>query len=81
MTLYIDNKIDPLAIIENGRELSSPISHFVCVSISNIAKTRKVKDWVWKNLEGRFNMTEDCICFEIPEEASMFALIRDQFKQ
>ena len=79
MTLYIDNKIDLLAILENGRELNSPVDHFICIGIEN-HNIKLAKDWIWKNLKGRFVIHTTSACFEIPSEASMFALIKDQFK-
>lgn len=79
MTLYIDNKIDPLAILENGRELNTPIMHFICVDTTE-CNTKLSRDWIWKNLQGRFTINTVNACFEVPSEASMFALVKDQFK-
>lgn len=79
MSLYIDNIIDPLAVIKEGRELSFSPQHFVRMPI-NQNNTKAIKDWIWKNLVGRFCITTLFVAFEDPSEASMFALISDQLK-
>ena len=79
MTLYINNEIDPLAILDNGRELKTPVIHFICVNLVDY-NIKLSRDWIWKNLQGRFTINSVSACFEIPSEASMFALIKDQFK-
>jgi hypothetical protein len=76
MSLYIDNIIDPIAVIKEGRELSSCPWHFVKVKCG---RTKSAHNWVWKNLTGRFSAQADFIAFEDPAEASMFGLIVDQF--
>lgn len=76
MSLYIDNIINPLAVIKEGRELSSCPRHFVKVKCN---RTKSARNWVWKNLTGRFTTQADFVAFEDPAEASMFALIVDQF--
>jgi len=76
MSLAIDNTLDPLAVICEGRELSFPPIHFVRIKCSYLQNARY---WVWNNLVGRFSVQLDYIGFEDPAEASMFALTCDQF--
>lgn len=76
MSLYIDNTVDPLAVLKEGRELSVCPWHFVKVKCE---LTRTARVWIWKNLTGRFHVCQAFVAFEDPSEASMFALIVDQF--
>jgi len=76
MTLAIDNTLDPLALICEGRELIISPIHFVRVNCRCSEHTRY---WIWNNLVGRFSAHSDYVGFEDPSEASMFALICDQF--
>lgn len=76
MTLAIDNTIDPLSVLKEGRELSTCPRHFVVIKCSNSSAARS---WIWKNLTGRFSTQMDFVAFEDPTEASMFAMIGDQF--
>ena len=76
MSLYINNIVDPLAVIKEGRELSTCPRHFIVV---RCALTRPARNWVWKNLTGRFTVQADFVAFEDPAEATMFSLIQDQF--
>ena len=76
MTLAIDNTVDPLAVIKEGRELSTCPVHFVVVKCD---MTRTARNWVWKNLTGRFTVQPNFVAFEDPAEATMFGLIQDQF--
>lgn len=76
MTLAIDNTVDPLSVLKEGRELSTCPRHFVVIKCD---RTRQARNWVWKNLVGRFSAQADFVAFEDPSEASMFAMIRDQF--
>lgn len=76
MPLAIDNKVDPLSVIKEGRELSTCPRHFVVIKCEN---TRAARKWVWQNLVGRFTAQANFVGFEDPSEASMFAMIRDQF--
>ena len=77
MTLSIDNKIDPLAVIGEGRQLSICPFHFVRISVDGDQKA--IKAWIWKNLADRFFLNKNIAAFENPAEASMFAMIKDQF--
>ena len=76
MTLAIDNTVDPLSVLKEGRELSTCPRHFVVIKCSN---RRAARNWIWKNLTGRFSAQKDFVAFEDPAEASMFAMVRDQF--
>lgn len=76
MPLAIDNTVDPLAVIHEGRELTLSPKHFVQV---NCVYSKDARYWIWNNLVGRFSVQIDYIGFEDPAEASMFALICDQF--
>jgi len=77
MTLSIDNTLDPLSVINEGRRLGTCPFHFVKISHKGNEKT--VRSWIWKNLSDRFFLNEDIGGFENPAEASMFAMIKDQF--
>ena len=76
MSLYINNTVDPLAVIKEGRELSTCPKHFIIVRCD---RPRTARNWVWKNLTGRFTVQADFVAFEDPAEATMFSLIHDQF--
>lgn len=76
MPLATDNIIDPLAVIKEGRELSLSPKHFVKIKCSY---SKDARHWIWYNLVGRFSVQQDYVGFEDPSEASMFALICDQF--
>ena len=78
MSLYIDNVIDKNSILENSRQLLTLPSHFVTMKLS--INTSAARDWIWKNLTGRFFISYEIFGFEDPAEASMFALVADQFK-
>jgi hypothetical protein len=80
MSLYIDNTVDPLAALPNGRELPTSPRHFVKIQLSAMIDAKIARDWIWKNLNSRFYIRQSqCASFEDPSEASMFALIKDQF--
>ena len=80
MSLYIDNIPDLLAALPNGRELSTSPRHFVKISLSGLIDTKQAREWIWKNLTARFYIRQNRFAsFEDPGEASMFALIKDQF--
>lgn len=78
MSLYIDNIVDPLSVIKAGRELSTCPIHFVVVKCD---MTKTARNWVWKNLTGRFTVQPNFVAFEDPAEATMFGLIQDQFAE
>lgn len=79
MSLYIDNTINPLAVIPDGRELNNCPWHFIKVSMDMFMPKTTVRSWIWKNLTGRFSISREFVAFEDPAEASMFMLIKDQF--
>ena len=80
MSLYIDNTLDPAATLPNGRELSSSPRHFVKIPLSGLIDAKISREWIWKNLTARFYIRQNQFAsFEDPSEASMFALIKDQF--
>jgi hypothetical protein len=73
------------------REVESCPPHFTKVPFSLNGNKKDYTDWIWENLEGRFwfddlyyindsgNMEMSaCAAFEIPGEASMFALCLSQ---
>lgn len=80
MSLYIDNTLDLLATLHNGRELDFSPKHFVKIPLTAMVDVKVARDWIWKNLSARFYIRQNhCASFEDPGEASMFALIKDQF--
>lgn len=81
---------NPLAVF-GLRELDHCPPHFVQVNFGLKAPEKKITDWIWTNLSGRFYFgdryykdsdsnvqVEKIAAFEVPGEASMFALILDQ---
>jgi hypothetical protein len=83
-------EINPLAVF-GLRQLEHCPPHFTAVDFERrTANDKVISDWVWTNLAGRFwygdyyyksadGNVQVCkrIAFEIPSEASMFALIID----
>lgn len=76
MSLAIDNIVDLLSVLKEGRELSTCPKHFVVIKCN---KTIQARNWIWRNLTGRFSVQPNFVGFEDPSEASMFAMIQDQF--
>jgi hypothetical protein len=81
---------NPLAVF-GLRELEHCPPHFVKVEFDSYVQDKRVTDWIWTNLSGRFWFGDwyskdagnkvnfrKCAAFESPGEASMFALILDQ---
>lgn len=76
------------------RELDYCPPHFTVVDFALHTSPKAVSDWIWTNLSGRFyygdyyykeadnsvQITKRA-AFEIPGEASMFALILDQINK
>jgi len=73
------------------REVEYCPPHFIKVQFDIRVSQKTVTDWIWENFEGRFwygdwyYVTESgsismnsCAAFELPGEASMFALCLDQ---
>lgn len=82
---------NPLSV-HGLRELDRCPPHFIKVQFElKTSQPKKITDWIWENLEGRFWFGEEyyvnessrvefstCVGFELPGEASMFALCLDQ---
>jgi hypothetical protein len=82
MSLYRDNSVDPIGVLNQGRELSVCPVHFYKITggqYKTNSQIREIRSWIWKHLSGRFSISADFVAFEDPSEASMFALIKDQF--
>ena len=83
------NEVNPLAVF-GMREVEHCPPHFIKVQFDSRVSEKKITDWVWSNLSGRFWFGDwyyktdsgsvafqKCVAFEVPGEASMFALILD----
>jgi hypothetical protein len=84
---------NPLAVF-GLRELEHNPPHFTAVDFELKTSDKVVSDWIWTNLTGRFyygdyyykdadnhvQLTKRA-SFELPGEASMFALILDQINK
>lgn len=81
MSLYLDNEIDPVALHKNGRQLDYVPVHFVmAINMKKTAlDTAAVAAWIWTHQMGRFSLANNAVSFEDPAEASIFALMSDQF--
>lgn len=87
-----DGEANPLTV-HGLRELGRCPPHFIRVEFDLRQSYKLVSDWIWENFEGRFwlgdyyspnkngsiSMTA-CAAFELPGEASMFALCLDQIQ-
>lgn len=84
------NEVNPLSVF-GLRRLDHCPPHFSCVYFELKSNQKNISDWIWFNLSGRFYLGENyykdnnnsvqmqyLAAFEIPGEASMFALILDQ---
>ena len=84
------NEANPLAVF-GLRELEHCPPHFIRVEFDLKAPEKTISDWIWTNLGGRFwygdwyskdennNVVfQKGAAFELPGEASMFALMLDQ---
>lgn len=82
MSLYLDNEIDPLALHKNGRQLDYVPVHFVqAINMKKVPlDTAAVAAWIWTHQMGRFSLANLAVSFEDPAEASIFALMSDQFR-
>lgn len=72
------------------RQLSHQPPHFSSVVFNIAASEKKITDWIYENLEGRFYIgpidvssdkgitRQHCVAFELPSEASYFAIYLDQ---
>jgi len=88
------NEPNPLTVFGLRRIEDHCPEHFVPVDFDIKCREKTILDWVWTNLSGRFYMgdhyyrnadgaieTKKRIAFEVPGEASMFALILDQLNR
>jgi hypothetical protein len=86
-------EVNPLAVF-GLRQLDHCSPHFTRVDFNLSTNEKVISDWIWANCIGRFwigdryykreDNTVDfqkCAAFEIPGEASMFALILDQINK
>jgi hypothetical protein len=86
-------EINPLAVF-GLRELDYCPPHFVQVEFDLRANEKTITDWIWANLDGRFWYGDwyyktigdsvnfrKCAAFEIPGEASFFAIQLDMFNK
>ena len=87
------NEVNPLAVF-GLRELNHCPPHFTRVEFDLRANEKTIPDWIHANLEGRFwygdwysktdgdsVVFQKCAAFEIPGEATLFALILDQINK
>jgi hypothetical protein len=87
------NEVNPLAVF-GLRELNHCPPHFTRVDFDLKANQKVISDWIWANFSGRFyygdhyyNDSENNVvlqksaAFELPGEASMFALMLDQINK
>lgn len=87
------NEANPLAVF-GLRELEHCPPHFTQVYFDAKCRDKTISDWVWVNLSGRFWLgdwyykdssnnvhIQKCVAFELPGEASMFALVLDQINK
>ena len=82
-----DGQVNPLNV-HGLREVDHCPPHFERVTFDLKASKKTITDWIWENLEGRFWFGDyyyinestsnlemnSCAAFELPGEASMFAL-------
>lgn len=86
-------EVNPLAVFGLRRVEHCP-PHFIPVTFDSRVSGKDISDWVYANTEGRFYIgdrytTNDddaivmvkCVAFEIPGEASYFALQLDQINK
>lgn len=81
--------INPLSVL-GLRRLNHCPPHFERVEFDIKVQEKQIADWVWENLEGRFwigytyrkensnVVMQKCLAFELPAEASYFALFLDK---
>lgn len=85
------NDINPLNVF-GLRELSHCPPHFCRVTFDLASTERRIKDWIYENLSGRFwigdvyhstdtgnTVMQKCVAFELHSEASYFGLFLDKF--
>lgn len=82
-----NNEVNPLTVFGLRRVDSNP-PHFTTVHFDLACQEKTITDWIWENLDGRFyfgdfytetdsggTSAQKMVSFEIPGEASYFALI------
>ena len=81
-------EVNPLNVF-GLRRLDRCPPHFEKVVFDLKTSEKRITDWIYENLEGRFTtmdvysttdsatMMHKCVAFEIPAEASYFALLLD----
>jgi hypothetical protein len=85
-----NGEANPLTV-HGLREMQTCPPHFIKVQFEVYNTNKKITDWIWEHLEGRFWVGDifykteggtvamsSCAAFEIPGEASMFSLCLDQ---
>ena len=88
-----NNEPNPLTV-HGLREVDRRLPHFVPVTFDLRVNQKVITDWIWENFEGRFWFgdwyyvneagsisMDSCAAFELPGEASMFALCLDQIQE
>tara|TARA_R110000803_G_scaffold49656_2_gene103301 strand:- start:1552 stop:1851 length:300 start_codon:yes stop_codon:yes gene_type:complete len=83
-------EVNPLNV-HGLRRLEHCPPHFTTVNFDLRVREKHVSDWIYENLESRFwfgtnyystetgsTAVNQCVAFEIPEEASYFILMLDQ---
>lgn len=83
--------INPLNVA-GLREIAHCPPHFVKVPFDLATTDKRIRDWVYENLEGRFwygdsfhntdggnIVMQKCVAFEVHSEASYFSLFLDKF--
>lgn len=81
------NEANPLSVHQMRRLEHCP-PHFIPVRFGLATQEKNITDWIWENLDGRFYLSdyyaetdtnslnmEKVAAFEIPGEASYFALM------
>lgn len=84
-------EINPLNVF-GLRELDHCPPHFYRICFDLKTQEKRIKDWVYENLEGRFwmgdafyqsdngnTLMQKCVAFEEHSEASYFSLFLDKF--
>lgn len=92
--MLLHSKVNPLNV-HGLRRLAHCPPHFTVVNFDNRAGEKRIADWVYENLEGRFwlgnqyvrepstgeTKIKNGIGFELPAEASYFLLLLDQINK
>jgi hypothetical protein len=86
-------EINPLNVF-GLRKVDHCPPHFEKVHFDIAVQEKKISDWIFENLEGRFWFGDSfhqksegamsmvsCVAFELPSEASYFSLMLDQINK